>query len=730
MRRHLPLALAGVAAAAAALWAGLPRDRAVLLAYVASAGNNCVQVIDLASGEVARKIYAGATPWRLAVSPPEAGPERLWVQHWYSGTTAVISLNDHEVVDVLPFRGPGAFAGNRFLTFDWPGSGLAAVDARTLARIDERVTEVPKVYDLAPAPEGGTLYLVQFDPEARGPRPRYSYALSYPAEGEPGATPLSLRTGLSPVAVRTLRKDPFLITADSGTNGLSLINHNGDGRAVPTCPAPRAVILSPDETRMAVACWRGEGARQSQVVTYRTDFGARPWPKITQTGTATVDGAVVAGVFSPAGDRLYLVDRTGGRLLEADPGTLKLLREIPAGDLPVDVAVVPVRAGARERLRDKSRARQKVEAALARLREQGRPFRDLSWIEVAGDRRLKAFLQPPVRFRLVTEEGRLRLAAGGDMVAVEPDGRFWVSPRQELISTVYALPGLSVDEAVRRLAGDVPGGPWLHAGIAVDVAAEARGSLLVGAPRPGQQVSQLWIDLETGRPSRLLEQLPVFRAGGHGPRAEGMVETELLDWKGWMPSRLVRVLDGRLRQEVRIEGVTVDANLPAELFDPARLGGLGVSSPKPGGVEKTVPVLPHAYLAHPREPHPAYASDPPTSGPRLPYIADWGVHRLPVPPELQAHNLEHGGVLIQYNCPEPCPELAARLEEIARRRDFVLVAPYPRMESRIALTAWGRIETLDGFDAERILRFVEAHAGRDHHEAGGQESPGQLARAH
>src|SRR5215212_10263178 len=352
LRRNLLLAFAGIAATAAVLWAGLPQGRTVLLAYVASAGDNCIEVIDLATGEVARKIYAGATPWRLALSP---GGERLWAQHWYSGTTAVIDLDDHEVVEILPFRGPGTFSGGRFFTFDWPGSGLVSVDASTHAKLQERVTEVPQVYDLAPAPDGQSLYLVQFDPEARGPRPRYSYALSYPAEGDPAtAVPASLRTGLSPVAVRALRKDPFFLTADSGTNGLTLLNNQGDGRSVPTCPAPRAVILSPDETRMAVACWRGEGARQSQVVIYRTNFGARPWPEITQTGTATVDGAVVAGTFSPRGDRLYLVDRTGGRLLEADPETLALLREIPAGDLPVDVAVAPVEAAARDRLRGKS----------------------------------------------------------------------------------------------------------------------------------------------------------------------------------------------------------------------------------------------------------------------------------------------------------------------------------------------------------------------------------------
>jgi hypothetical protein len=208
-----------------------------------------------------------------------------------------------------------------------------------------------------------------------------------------------------------------------------------------------------------------------------------------------------------------------------------------------------------------------------------------------------------------------------------------------------------------------------------------------------------------------------------------MIDTELHDWKEWLPSRLVRVLDGQLRQEVRLDGVAVDTGLPPGLFDLARLGGLGVQ-PQAGESARTVQVLPHPYLDNPREPHPAYASDPPTSGPRLRVLADWGVHRLPVPPELQAHNLEHGGVLIQYNCPEPCPDLAAQLEEIARQRDFVLVAPYPKMDAKIALTAWGRIETLDDFDAETILRFVDAHAGKDHHETGDEAPKGQLARAH
>src|SRR5215475_13168403 len=48
------------------------------------------------------------------------------------------------------------------------------------------------------------------------------------------------------------------------------------------------------------------------------------------------------------------------------------------------------------------------------------------------------------------------------------------------------------------------------------------------------------------------------------------------------------------------------------------------------------------------EPHVPYNSDPPTSGPHLPYIAPWGVHNVPIVRELQVHNLEDGGVVVNY----------------------------------------------------------------------------------
>ena len=115
-----------------------------------------------------------------------------------------------------------------------------------------------------------------------------------------------------------------------------------------------------------------------------------------------------------------------------------------------------------------------------------------------------------------------------------------------------------------------------------------------------------------------------------------------------------------------------------------------------------------------KEPHEPYNSTPPTSGPHLPYIAPWGVHTKPIENELQVHNLEDGGVMVQYNC--DCPELVEKLAGIVRRHDrYVVLAPYPTMKSRIALTAWTRLETLDDFDAARIERFIKAYRGIDHH---------------
>jgi len=122
----------------------------------------------------------------------------------------------------------------------------------------------------------------------------------------------------------------------------------------------------------------------------------------------------------------------------------------------------------------------------------------------------------------------------------------------------------------------------------------------------------------------------------------------------------------------------------------------------------------NAHIASADQPHEPYNSDPPTSGPHLPYVAPWGVHTRPIQRELQVHNLEDGGVVIQYNC--ECPDVVARLRKIVGPYSTqVVLAPYPTMKSTIALTAWTRLETLDAVDESRIMRFIQAYRGIDHH---------------
>ena len=121
------------------------------------------------------------------------------------------------------------------------------------------MTTMKAVYDLAVTPDRKTLYMAQFDAMAQGRRKVYSYILGYPWEGGKNErpVPVTLRTGQSPIEIRVLENHPFLFTADHETNGLSILNIRRAGQAVPTCPAPRTVLVAPSETRMIVACWRG-----------------------------------------------------------------------------------------------------------------------------------------------------------------------------------------------------------------------------------------------------------------------------------------------------------------------------------------------------------------------------------------------------------------------------------------------------------------------------------------
>ena len=115
--------------------------------------------------------------------------------------------------------------------------------------------------------------------------------------------------------------------------------------------------------------------------------------------------------------------------------------------------------------------------------------------------------------------------------------------------------------------------------------------------------------------------------------------------------------------------------------------------------------------------HKPYNSNPPTSGPHMGNIAPWGISTEIIPDELQVHNLEDGGVIIQYNPDKISKDDRDKLENIVRKNSGknLISAPRYDMEYNIALTAWNKLLPLENFDEKKINAFIDKFEGLDHH---------------
>lgn len=152
--------------------------------------------------------------------------------------------------------------------------------------------------------------------------------------------------------------------------------------------------------------------------------------------------------------------------------------------------------------------------------------------------------------------------------------------------------------------------------------------------------------------------------------------------------------------------------------------------------------------------HPAYNSNPPTSGWHYQQPAKAGFYDKPMADETLLHNLEHGHVVISYNCEkeikgigmnliprayadhspsmsetanisldtslpesfnnESCKRLKEKLEDIVKgyKTWKIVAVPRPANETLIALTAWTRLQKLELFDADAINAFIKAYRNR------------------
>jgi hypothetical protein len=103
-----------------------------------------------------------------------------------------------------------------------------------------------------------------------------------------------------------------------------------------------------------------------------------------------------------------------------------------------------------------------------------------------------------------------------------------------------------------------------------------------------------------------------------------------------------------------------------------------------------------------------YEENPPVGGNHNPLWSNWGVHDEPVPDECFVHNMEHGGVILLYHCPEGCAAEVAQLETFVADHPRTLLTPYAALPARFAVTAWGHRLVSDCLDLAAITQFYEA----------------------
>ena len=133
--------------------------------------------------------------------------------------------------------------------------------------------------------------------------------------------------------------------------------------------------------------------------------------------------------------------------------------------------------------------------------------------------------------------------------------------------------------------------------------------------------------------------------------------------------------------------------------------------------------------------HAHYLTDPPASGQHYSLRGEaplpWGFYSRPYPPEDWVHNLEHGGIVILYECPQPqqpagatlvetdlsCPDNQSPVQDFMssapREALFnevkIVATPYAVPGHRFAIVAWGWRLFMDSWDSSLAEKFYEAH---------------------
>lgn len=147
------------------------------------------------------------------------------------------------------------------------------------------------------------------------------------------------------------------------------------------------------------------------------------------------------------------------------------------------------------------------------------------------------------------------------------------------------------------------------------------------------------------------------------------------------------------------------------MFEPPTPTPPPTSTPAPVPTEYAVPDegVAHIQLGDTG----VYEHYPPSSGQHYGQTVEWGFYEEEVQPEYYVHNLEHGGVVILYNCPEACPDTEDALFQLINQAPAedvfgevkIIVSPNAKIESPVVALAWGWQLDLPTADTDVLLDF-------------------------
>lgn len=106
-----------------------------------------------------------------------------------------------------------------------------------------------------------------------------------------------------------------------------------------------------------------------------------------------------------------------------------------------------------------------------------------------------------------------------------------------------------------------------------------------------------------------------------------------------------------------------------------------------------------------------YPQDPPAGGPHHPAWQMCRVYDAPIINEHAVHSQEHGAVWITYQ-PDLADDARAAVEQLAEDQPYVLVSPYPELDSPVVASAWGAQLRVEDASDPRLQAFIERYAGQ------------------